>query len=122
MGAVDLATGKRLWISPLNSQNKVSYASATTGLPGVLLQGSSDGKLQAVSSSEGTLLWSFDTLREFDTVNRVKAHGGSISAPGPVVADGMVFVGSGFAVLGGKPGNVLLAFAPDRAGGGPSGR
>jgi polyvinyl alcohol dehydrogenase (cytochrome) len=115
MGAVDLATGKRLWISPLSSEHKVSYASATTGLPGVLLQGSSDGKLQAVSSAGGTLLWSFDTQREFETVNRVKAHGGSISAPGPVVADGMVFVGSGFAVLGGKPGNVLLAFAPARA-------
>jgi polyvinyl alcohol dehydrogenase (cytochrome) len=122
MGAVDLATGKRLWISPLSSAHKVSYASATTGLPGVLLQGSSDGKLQAVSSAEGALLWSFDTEREFDTVNRVKAHGGSISAPGPVVADGMVFVGSGFAVLGGKPGNVLLAFAPGRAGGRSSAR
>ncbi len=112
MGAVDLATGRRLWVNPLNSENKVSYASATTGLPGVLLQGSSDGKLQAVSTAEGRLLWSFDTLREFETVNGVKAHGGSISAPGPVVADGMVFVGSGFAVLGGTPGNVLLAFAP----------
>ncbi len=51
-------------------------------------------------------------MREFDTVNKVKAKGGSISAPGPVVANGMVFVGSGFAVIGGTPGNVILAFAP----------
>ena len=116
MSAVDLATGKRLWLSPMNAPDKVSYASATTGFPGVILQGSSDGKLQAVSTADGALLWSFDTMREFDTVNRVKAHGGSISAPGPVVADGMIFVGSGYAVLGGTPGNVLLAFAPERAG------
>jgi polyvinyl alcohol dehydrogenase (cytochrome) len=113
MGAVDLATGKRLWLSPLDAPHKVSYASATTGFPGALLQGSSDGKLQAVSTADGVVLWSFDTMREFDTVNRVKARGGSISAPGPVVADGMVFVGSGYAVLGGTPGNVLLAFAPE---------
>jgi polyvinyl alcohol dehydrogenase (cytochrome) len=116
MGAVDLATGKRLWLSPLNAAQKVSYASATTGLPGVLLQGSSEGKVQAVSMADGTVLWAFDTQQEFETVNGVKAHGGSISAPGPVVADGMVFVGSGYAVLGGKPGNVLLAFAPKRPG------
>jgi len=28
----------------------------------------------------------YDTMRDFDTINRVKARGGSISAPGPVVA------------------------------------
>jgi polyvinyl alcohol dehydrogenase (cytochrome) len=112
MAAVNLSTGKRMWLSPLNAAGNVSYASAATGLPGVVLQGSSDGKLQAVSTAGGRLLWSFETMREFDTVNRVKARGGSISAPGPVVADGMVFVGSGYAVLGGTPGNVLLAFSP----------
>ena len=113
MGAMDIATGKRLWLSPLNSADKVSYASATTAFPGAVLQGSSDGKLQAVSTRDGKLLWSFDTRRDFETVNGVKARGGSISAPGPIVADGMVLVGSGFAVLGGVPGNVLLAFAPE---------
>jgi polyvinyl alcohol dehydrogenase (cytochrome) len=115
MGAIDITTGKRLWLSPLGTQDKVSYASATTAFPGVVLQGSSDGKLQAVATSDGHLLWSFETRREFDTVNRVKARGGSISAPGPVVADGIVVVGSGYAVLGGTPGNVVLAFSPERA-------
>jgi len=115
MGAIDIATGKRLWLSPLDTQDKVSYASATTAFPGVVLQGSSDGKLQAVSTTNGRLLWSFETRCEFDTVNGVKARGGSISAPGPVVADGMVLVGSGYAVLGGTPGNVVLAFSPERA-------
>ncbi len=62
--------------------------------------------LQAVSTKDGKLLWSFETMREFETVNKVKARGGSISAPGPIVADGMVFVGSGYAILGGTPGNV----------------
>ncbi len=78
----------------------------------MVLQGSSDGRVQAVSTTDGKLLWSFETMREFETVNRVKARGGSISAPGPIVADGIVLVGSGYAVLGGTPGNVLLAFSP----------
>ena len=112
VGAIDIATGKRLWVNPLDTEKKVSYASATTAFPGVVLQGSSDGKLTAVSTSDGALLWSFETRREFQTVNRVKARGGSISAPGPIVADGIVLVGSGYAVLGGTPGNVLLAFSP----------
>jgi polyvinyl alcohol dehydrogenase (cytochrome) len=115
VGAIDIATGKPLWLNPMSAHEKVSYASATTAFPGVVLQGSSDGKLQAIAAKDGRLLWSFETQREFDTVNGVKARGGSISAPGPIVADGMVLVGSGYAVLGGTPGNVLLAFSPERA-------
>ena len=113
IGALDIAAGKMLWTNPLNTDKQVSYASATTAFPGVVLQGSSDGRVQAVSTKDGKLLWSFETMREFETVNRVKAHGGSISAPGPIVADGIVLVGSGYAVLGGTPGNVLLAFSPE---------
>lgn len=109
MGAIDLASGNRLWLNPV--QEGVRYSSATTAFPGVILQGTSAGTLHAVSSADGRLLWSFETLREFETVNGVKARGGSISALGPIVADGIVVVGSGYAVLGGTPGNVVLAFS-----------
>jgi mono/diheme cytochrome c family protein len=51
-----------------------------------------------------------DTKRDFDTVNGVPPKGASISGPGPVVAGGMVYVSSGCGALGGRPGNVLLAF------------
>jgi polyvinyl alcohol dehydrogenase (cytochrome) len=36
-----------------------------------------------------------------------------MSASGPVVAGGMLFVDSGYGALGGMPGNVLLAFGVD---------
>jgi polyvinyl alcohol dehydrogenase (cytochrome) len=111
IGALDITAGKMLWTNPLDTEKGVSYGSATTAFPGAVFQGSSDGRVQAVSTADGTPLWSFDTRREFETVNRVKARGGSISAPGAIVADGMVLVGSGYAVLGGTPGNVLLAFS-----------
>ena len=58
-------------------------------------------------------IWDFDTAREFQSVNGVKAHGGSIDGPGAVVVNGMVFINSGYSRFGGMSGNVLLAFAPD---------
>jgi len=42
------------------------------------------------------------------------AKGASIGDnAGPVVVDGMVYVSSGYAGPGGRPGNVLLAFGVD---------
>ena len=81
-----------------------------TAIPGAVLAGSQDGGVRAYSSTSGSLIWQFDTNREFASVNGVAAKGASIHGPGPFVAGGMVFVGSGYGSLGGRPGNVLLAF------------
>jgi polyvinyl alcohol dehydrogenase (cytochrome) len=71
-----------------------------------------DGHLRAHSAENGRVLWDFDTMRDFQTVNGVKANGGSIDGPGAVVAGGMVLISSGYPRNGGVSGNVLLAFAP----------
>jgi polyvinyl alcohol dehydrogenase (cytochrome) len=113
IAAIRLESGERKWTNALNSDRNTNYSSANTSLPGVVIQGGSDGRVHALSSADGHELWTFETAREFTTVNQVKARGGSINVGGPVVADGMLFVGSGYAVLGGIPGNVLLAFAPE---------
>jgi len=76
----------------------------------VLFVAGSDGKLWALSTTDGHPLWSVETAHTFETVNAVPAHGGSIISAGPVVAGGMLFVGSGYGVVSDKPGNVLLAF------------
>jgi polyvinyl alcohol dehydrogenase (cytochrome) len=112
--ALSLASGNRVWFSPLDrdSNPKVNNSAAVTAIPGVLLVGGSNGRLYAVATKDGTELWSFDTAKVFDTVNKVRAKGGSISAPGATVAGGMLFVGSGYSVTSGEPGNVLLAFGP----------
>jgi polyvinyl alcohol dehydrogenase (cytochrome) len=81
-----------------------------TAIPGAVLNGGMDGGLRAYSTKDGSILWTFDTNREFDTVNGVKAKGGSMDSAGPVVVDGMVYVSSGTGGLIGRPGNVLLAF------------
>jgi polyvinyl alcohol dehydrogenase (cytochrome) len=112
--ALSLTSGERLWFSPLNrtAPPKSSNAAAITALPGVLFAGGTDGMVFAISTRDGAPLWSFNTAQRFETVNQVPAKGGSISAPGATVADGMVFIGSGYSTTSGEPGNVLLAFAP----------
>jgi polyvinyl alcohol dehydrogenase (cytochrome) len=81
-------------------------------VPGAVFSGSLDGVLRAYSTVDGSVLWSFDTARQFDTVNGVAASGGSIDVGGPAIAHGFVLTTSGNGTWGGRRGNVLLAFAP----------
>jgi polyvinyl alcohol dehydrogenase (cytochrome) len=89
-----------------------ALGAAPTSIPGVVLEGAGDGQLFAVSATDGKQLWQFNTAQDFTTVNKVSAHGGAINTSGAVVVDGMVYVGSGYAITAGASGgNVLLAFA-----------
>jgi len=115
--AVNLATGERVWYTAPPAAAcgtergcNVAQSAALTLVPGVIFSGSSDGALRAFSTADGSVLWQFDSNREFETINGVPAKGASMIGPGPVVANGMVFVNSGYGGFGGRPGNVLLAF------------
>jgi polyvinyl alcohol dehydrogenase (cytochrome) len=115
--AVRLASGERAWYvppPPLKCPNPPgctpAQSAAVTAIPGAVFSGSFDGALRAYSAKDGSIIWEFDTNREFETVNGVSAKGASIGGPGPVVVDGMLYVNSGYGMLGGRPGNVLLAF------------
>ena len=114
MVAVDLATGKRLWYTTFTKSGaRVSNSAAATAMPGVAFVAGSDGKLHALSTAEGNVLWEYDTARKFETVNKVPAKGGAINSIGPSIVGGMLFVGSGYAVVGSSLGNVLLAFSTE---------
>ena len=115
--AMDLATGVEKWFRPLKNPEAMAMhrgiVAAVSVIPGVFFAGGMDGILRAVSPIDGSSIWEFDTAQEFQTVNGVAAKGGSIGAGGPTIANGMVFVGSGYVGFqNGVPGNVLLAFAP----------
>ena len=69
-----------------------------------------DGHIRAFSTENGRVLWDFDTVRSYATVNGAPAHGGSLDGAGPVIVGDMVLVNSGYPRYGGAPGNVLLAF------------
>jgi polyvinyl alcohol dehydrogenase (cytochrome) len=114
MVKVDLATGKRLWYSTFAKPgSRSSNSAAATAMPGVAFVAGSDGKLRALSTDDGKVLWEFDTARAFETVNKVPAKGGAINSIGPSIAGGMLFVGSGYGVVGTAAGNVLLAFSTE---------
>lgn len=118
LAAVALSSGQTLWsVSPLACPSRGVCGSARpaaiTAIPGVVFSGSVDGHLQAYSTQDGTLLWDYDTAVEYTTVNGVPAQGGSIDSAGPAVVAGMLFATSGYARMGGAPGNVLLAFSVD---------
>jgi len=112
IGAIDPATGQRKWVVPPRPAGaRRGFTAALTAIPGVVFAGNQDGTVSAYASGTGSIVWTFNMLQDFATVNRVPARGGSMGAPGPTVADGRLFVGSGYVGLGnGTPGNVLLAF------------
>jgi polyvinyl alcohol dehydrogenase (cytochrome) len=115
--AVNLTNGQRVWYVPPQPPIcgggpgcSSAQSAALTSVPGVVFSGSADGAMRAYASNDGKVLWTFDTNRDFATVNGVKADGGSIDGPGPVVANGMLYVTAGNAGFVGTAGNVLLAF------------
>jgi polyvinyl alcohol dehydrogenase (cytochrome) len=111
--ALDLKTGEKKWsakIAPI-PQRQAGQTAALTVIPGVVFSGGSDGVLRAFATGDGKQVWEFDTVRDFTTANGVAGKGGAMGAPGPTIAGGMMFVGSGYTGLGnGRGGNVLLAF------------
>jgi polyvinyl alcohol dehydrogenase (cytochrome) len=72
-----------------------------------------DGHFRAYSSETGEVVWDFDAVREFDTVNGQKAHGGSMDGGGAAISGGIVYVNAGYDQWGEMPGNALLAFSPE---------
>ncbi len=117
LAAINIRTGKLVWktMPPKpaclgQSGCSAGQLAAVTAIPGVVFSGSMDGHLRAYSAKDGKIIWDFDTLPDFPTVNGVKTHGGSMSGNGPVVAGNMIYVASGFDVTAGMPGNVVLAF------------
>jgi polyvinyl alcohol dehydrogenase (cytochrome) len=113
--AVRLSTGERAWFAaPAAKCHEPgcngAQSAAITVIPGLVLSGANDGWIRGYSAQTGAVVWEFDTNRWFEAVNGVPAKGASMIGPGPVVVGGMIFVNSGYAAFGGRPGNALLAF------------
>jgi polyvinyl alcohol dehydrogenase (cytochrome) len=116
--ALRIADGAQVWLSrPNGCGDKPSCSPALSApaaaIPGAVFGGSIDGHFRAFGSADGHVLWDFDTARDFETVNGVKARGGSIDVGGAAIANGMVVTTSGYGQWGGMRGNVLLAFSVD---------
>ncbi len=119
--ALDLLTGAAVWKAAASAATCTgrqgcfaANSAAPTVIPGAVFAGGLDGHIRAHATSDGRVLWDFDTVREFTTVNGVPGRGGAIDGPGPVIAGGFVYVNSGYGTFGQMPGNVLLAFSLGR--------
>ncbi|WP_033383659.1 outer membrane protein assembly factor BamB family protein [Kibdelosporangium aridum] len=125
--AVNPANGDLLWQTPNPAdgcttggagQNPgrctLAHGPAATSSPGLVWEGSNDGKLRAYDSANGRVLWTYDTVRTFTGVNGIEGSGSAISGTGggAVIANGMVYVQSGYwPQYPSDTGRVLLAFS-----------
>jgi polyvinyl alcohol dehydrogenase (cytochrome) len=123
--AVNAATGSLKWnfataSDCANGRDKRSprcdrfygLSAAPTVIDGTVIAGSLDGWLRVFDEKTGAELWKFDTATTYDTLNGVKAHGGSIDTASIVGVNGLLLVNSGYGMFGQAPGNVMLAFKP----------
>ncbi|HXC32820.1 MAG TPA: PQQ-binding-like beta-propeller repeat protein [Verrucomicrobiae bacterium] len=114
VAAVKIDTGEQKWFTPVEptpGPGPKGENAALTAIPGVIFSGGWDGMLRAFASDDGHLLWEYNMVRDYETVNHVPARGGSMAAAGPTVAGGMLFVGSGYVFGAGTAGNALLVFS-----------
>jgi polyvinyl alcohol dehydrogenase (cytochrome) len=117
LAALRMASGEKLWVTPAPKPDCIAVPGCSaaqpapvTVIPGVAFQGSWDGHIRAYETKAGKIIWDFNTVQDFQTVNSVKARGGSINSMAPTVAGGMLYITSGYS-SNGMPGNVLLAFS-----------
>jgi polyvinyl alcohol dehydrogenase (cytochrome) len=116
--ALDFATGKKVWSTPAPKPACVKEKGCSAAQPGptslidgVVFAGSDDGHLRAYSTADGKIIWDFDTDKDFQTINGIKAHGGSMDSTGATIVGGMVYQNSGYSRIPVMPGNVFLAFS-----------
>jgi len=88
------------------------FSAAPVVIDGAVVAASLDGTVYVIDGRTGKLIWSYATAREFDTINGVKGHGGSIDSNSIAAMNGQLLVNSGYGVFGQASGNVLLGFRP----------
>ena len=128
MNAVDIVTGEVLWRQPVTADctgprqsrfdgcgERYGLSAAPLAIDGSVVAGAVDGRLYVYDGATGRVVFSYDTLRDFDTINGWPGKGGAIESHSLFAGAGMLFVGSGYGGFGQPAGNVLLAFRPREA-------
>ena len=115
--ALNAFSGEILWSQPADDicagrkDCDPGISAAVTAIPGVVFAGHMDGRLRAYKAGNGSVLWEYDTYREFETISGEIARGGSFGGgSGPIIANGRVYANSGYGLYFHMPGNVLLMF------------
>jgi len=127
MNAVDIDTGKVLWRKPVTADcsngrqqrfalchQKYGLSAAPLVVDRSVIAGALDGRVYIYDAATGDIIWQYDTLRDFQTLNGIEGKGGGIDSHSIFAGDGMVFIASGYGGFRQPPGNVLLAFKPKK--------
>ncbi|MEN3976395.1 PQQ-binding-like beta-propeller repeat protein [Emcibacter sp. SYSU 3D8] len=117
MYALDIKTGEYKWQAPSEDICggkqfcHPGYSGAITATEDLVLAGANDGYIRIYDAATGKVLWAFDTVTDFTTVNGTVARGGSMGGgTAPIAHDGLLIMNSGYGFAGKMPGNVLLVF------------
>lgn len=111
VGLQNMRAGKTI---DLQTQYECSFyyglSAALTSTDQLVFSAGLDGKVRAYDIDNGQVLWQTETARPFAADNGIAGHGGAIDVSGQVLADGWLYVQSGYSMFGQLPGNVLLAY------------
>ena len=114
--AVNAENGVLLWsvavanVCGETPRCKTGVSQAISAIPGAVIAGFLDGRMRIYTREDGRLLWEYNFLREFETVSGAVAQGGAFSGGGVLVANGLLYVNSGYGFNGHIPGNALVVF------------
>ncbi len=128
--ALNVKDGSIAWEAPSpvlpcrwdNTYCHPAISQAVTVIPGVVFAGAMNGRFRAYDTDTGEVVWEHNTADEpMISVLEETVYGGVMDGAGPTVADGMVYVHSGYAGrqnanprdMTGRDGNVLIAYSVD---------
>ncbi|MCB1700419.1 MAG: PQQ-binding-like beta-propeller repeat protein [Halioglobus sp.] len=111
IGLQNMRAGKKI---ELADQYRCSFyyglSAAVLATEELVFSAGLDGKIRAFDIASGDLLWEARTAKSFEANNGITGHGGAIDVSGQVMADGWLYVQSGYSMFGQLPGNMLLAY------------
>jgi polyvinyl alcohol dehydrogenase (cytochrome) len=116
---LDLQTGQFIWRTKLPNvcPKKHTFlcfpgiSAAVSSSANLVYAGSLDGMFRIFSASTGEIIWEYDTKQAVTSINGVKGFGGSIESDGPVIANGKIYLTSGYDKWAEAPGNLLMVFS-----------
>ncbi len=127
--ALDLETGEVLWshmaergceldMAKLRAGDnpwpecpfQYSFSAAPMSSEHLLFAAALNGTVYAFHPESGEILWEENTVKAYEAVNGIDAHGGAIDNSGVQLAGDMLLVQSGYSLFGQMPGNAVLAF------------
>ncbi len=127
--ALELGTGELVWshaaergceldMAKLRSSDspwpdcpfQYSFSAAPFSNRELVFAASLDGRVFAFAADSGEILWQDHTVRSYEAVNGIDAHGGSIDSSGVQLAGDLLLVNSGYSLFGQMPGNALLVY------------